>query len=499
MKEKLMNNAVLKIGSLFFAIILWFIVNNNINPVKQWQIKNVPVEVLNANIITDQNKAYEITEGATVNIIVSARQSYYNLIKASDFSVTADFNSLLYGTDSTKMATNIVVKVINNESNIEGAVPNISTMRISVEDLQEKVFPVTAYSEGKVAADYVLQGYSLSTATVAIKVKESVMSLVDTVKVKINVEGATANVEAVAQPEFYDSSGTLLDLYSEASFELSNPQIVVTANILGTKTLELNPKVTGIPAEGYKYIGWDSDVKSVVVAGPKDVLDSLEKLDLPPVDITDVAATFTKSDIDLNQYLPDSVQLVGNNSVISITFTMQKLDTKVFTIPKSDISFRNTVDGYSYDIQEDSINVIVEGLTEDLESLEASALEPRINASGLSVGTHTVSVQVTLKNSGFTLYNEVMATVIIQDTSTTQSPTTATPTAQSQTQSTSITADTPVNSSGNTSTMQSMTSGAETTVSEVTTASENAAADSLSNSSEENNSISTAIANSDDL
>ena len=71
MKEKLLNNAGIKIISVLFAIMLWLLVVNTEDPIVTRDFKDIKVQVINEEEISEIDKVYEIVEGNTVLIWVN--------------------------------------------------------------------------------------------------------------------------------------------------------------------------------------------------------------------------------------------------------------------------------------------------------------------------------------------------------------------------------------------------------------------------------------------
>ena len=62
--KKITSNWGLKLASLIFAIIIWFLVTNINDPVISVRYTNVPVTLKNTNLITDQGQVYTILDGS---------------------------------------------------------------------------------------------------------------------------------------------------------------------------------------------------------------------------------------------------------------------------------------------------------------------------------------------------------------------------------------------------------------------------------------------------
>lgn len=73
MKINLRNNTGLKVLSLAIALILWYVIGNINDPVKTVAFSGIPVQVINSDVLQNENKVYEITEGETVAISVRGK------------------------------------------------------------------------------------------------------------------------------------------------------------------------------------------------------------------------------------------------------------------------------------------------------------------------------------------------------------------------------------------------------------------------------------------
>ena len=66
------NNLVLKISSLAIAFLVWIIVINVSNPIVT-RNTNVPLSVVNANIITDAGKTYSLIGANSITVSYEVR------------------------------------------------------------------------------------------------------------------------------------------------------------------------------------------------------------------------------------------------------------------------------------------------------------------------------------------------------------------------------------------------------------------------------------------
>ena len=110
MKNKLTNNLGLKLASVFFAVIIWLVVNSINNPTINDVYYNIPVKLLNTELITDSGQVYEVLDNTDVisRVTVWAPRSVISELDEENIVATADVSELSsLDTISIKLTTNI--------------------------------------------------------------------------------------------------------------------------------------------------------------------------------------------------------------------------------------------------------------------------------------------------------------------------------------------------------------------------------------------------------
>lgn len=115
MKNRIMSNLWLKILSIVVAFLFWLVIINVTDPTTARTFYNIPVQVLNENVITSVNQVYEIESGDHVQVTVKGKRSFVETLTDSDFVATADLSEL-----SKVNAASIDVKLKRTpKSNVE--------------------------------------------------------------------------------------------------------------------------------------------------------------------------------------------------------------------------------------------------------------------------------------------------------------------------------------------------------------------------------------------
>ena len=95
MKKLLTRNLGLKIISLLFAVALWLVVVNINDPVISRRFSNIPVKLINTEVVTAQDQVYEILDNTDVinTVTVTGQRSVLEGIDPNDIVAVADFDS----------------------------------------------------------------------------------------------------------------------------------------------------------------------------------------------------------------------------------------------------------------------------------------------------------------------------------------------------------------------------------------------------------------------
>ncbi len=396
MKKHLTNNWMLKLFSLLAAALLWLVVINDNNPLIPYTLYNVPVEVINDDVFSDNDLVYEVTEGSTVNIRVQVRQTIARQLRASDFRLVADCTNWHPGFPTIP----IEAEVVNHRTYYqEGSYQLSSTVvKIEVEELKTKVMNVEVETVGEVAEGFTLGSLTCAPEQIEVRAPESVANILSRAVAYINVSDAMGDIQDVGNIILYDGNGTAI-VPDEADVTLSSDTVNVAAEILNTKRVPVVvTNVTGRPAEGYRYTETTCSVESVEIAGPRAVVSNVTAVILDS-DLLDVsgATENVRVTMDLADYLPAGVSLVGmDSSQVEIEMAVEPLAQREFALNTDDIQIQNQTEGLDYSLEDMPVRITVMGLQEDLDTLELESLAPSIDAAGLGIGVHETELSLEL-------------------------------------------------------------------------------------------------------
>ncbi len=395
MKEKLTNNLGLKFLSIGLAIFAWFMVVNVVNPLVV-DSEEVPVEMINEDILSRANLTYEIIGKKTVTVTYEVRTRDRYKVSSSDFYASADLANLYDVTGSIP----VNVEIINRDARglIEGAVTvKPGVVRIQTEELQRKRFDVVPDVSGEAEEGYAIGNVMVRPEYVYITGPVSVVGQISSVGTEIDVSGIETDVSGSSRVILYDANGNeLADLKDQVS--LSRTEVDYQVSVLRVKNLSLDFQVSGEVADGYRFTGVDSDVRTISVEGMKSALASLSMITVPGELLNvDGATGDVTVEVDLNELLPDNVSMAAASATEAmITLRVEKLEDRSVVFNTRRLTVTGMSDEYEYEFDDSQVTVWIRGLTEDLDRLDLGSLTGHADVSMLGPGYVNVSVEVEL-------------------------------------------------------------------------------------------------------
>ena len=281
-KYKFTDNLGLKIIAVIFAAFLWLIVVNLDNPVSTQTFSEVPVTIINEDIILSAGDTYQVLGEEKVSVVVSATRQVRQKLTKEDIVATADIKEM----DTSTGLVAINISIPNYAGKYESAEAAPRNLQIQREKSGKKVLSLTVSTgDSKVRDGYILGDMTVNPDKVTITGPESILDQIDRAVALIDVEGLAKDSEETAKLGLYDISGNPIS-QTRLGNNLGEGGITVSVEVLKIKSVPISLSVSGTPAEGYKYTGYSSEPETVQIYGEKDVVDKIEEIDVPVIDVS---------------------------------------------------------------------------------------------------------------------------------------------------------------------------------------------------------------------
>lgn len=387
-KGLIFDHVGLKLLSITLAFVLWFVVMNVEDSIITKSIYDIPVEMLNGDVILKNGGVYDVTEGETVNILVKGPRSVVEGLEASNFKATADLSHLSV-TNSTTIVVNTNDTISSNNSRSLTITPLNEYVTVTIEEESEKSIPVKVITTGNVKSGHALGNPAPTPNMITVKGPESVLSNIVEARAVVDVTNEDKDIEEVVRVGCIDGYGNAVQ---KDNVSLSAEKIKVTIPVYRTKTVPVIINTVGNPAEGFGVRNINYEPSTVIITGEGEDLSEIESISINNISVTDASETI-ESNVALADCLPPNIYIADDTSEIAVSVDIERVETKEVTLSTVAIKMINQNNNYKYQVSKPPIlKIKVTGFQEDMLDLSIDSLNPRMSVQDMEPGEHEVQV-----------------------------------------------------------------------------------------------------------
>jgi YbbR domain-containing protein len=400
--KKLTANWGLKLASLIFAIVVWFLITNINDPITSVRYTNIPVTLKNTNLITDQGQVYTILDGTDTisSVTIYAPRSIIDTLTQNNIVATADLQNL-----SSLNTVSINVDTNKYRDKIEKIVTSSDVVKLSVERKAHKSLALGATTSGSLANGYVIGDVTTEQNMVRISGPESIVNSITAATVDVDVTGFTSNIGTDADIVLIGANGEVVDT-TQVDMNIKNVRVNVA--IYETKEVPITYAISGEPASGYMQSGpIESTPDTVLIAGRSSVITAVSEIAVadPGLDISGMSSNLNYT-YDISQYLPAGTTFADEDfaGTVTVVIHIEPIVERTYDVSVSNVAIDGDAEGFRIrvDTEEyDTVSLTLLGLETDLNAISEDSLRGRIPVESiltsndlevLSAGTYSAEV-----------------------------------------------------------------------------------------------------------
>jgi YbbR domain-containing protein len=305
-------------------------------------------------------------------------------VAASTFIATIDLAD--YGDAVGVVSVPIEVSTPDARIRILGFEPAFATIELDTLMSIDGV-PVQV-AHGDVPDGLTLGQTTIEPETVTISGAATLVSQVEAVRADVIIGSGGIDVDEDAALTPIDKLGDPVRPV-EVSPSSARVRIQVFSN-KQSRSLPVNPIVTGNPAAGFAVASLTVDPSVILVAGDADQLAELTSIDTKPISLTGISADET---VEVELALPDEVAAVDRTTVTVAITVRQVTATRTYD---TGLRLVGADSNLTYSLSIDRVLATIGGSTADLDRLEGSSLVLDLDVAGLTPGEHEVEVTADL-------------------------------------------------------------------------------------------------------
>lgn len=382
LKNLLRDDRVLFVISLFFAAVLWLIVVGEVDPNTRQTIYNVPVSIDSKGmVLTKLDLSPILEEQITVDVVIEGERYIVSSITAADINIEADLSAVVGAgpaelrlTATSSSNKQFVIESIN-PTVIKVDFDKIVSQKFALEALVDNyTFPV-----GYEALEEVVQ-----PAEITVEGPEAEIVKIHRAVAYYNLDkSVTSTQKLMAEIIFYDAQGQQLPT-QHFKYEVKTAEI--TLGILKRKVLPLTIDFIGVD-ENFEYdrLEYSIEPRIVEIAGPEELIDSLDKINIGYLDIEDLDIF---GEYNFSYTLPSGCVMISDvETSAKVVFNSRNYSSAEFNV--TNIRLVNVPEDIDAAVVSQSIsNVKIIGPKSVIGSLKASDIVVEVDLSGRVINNY---------------------------------------------------------------------------------------------------------------
>jgi YbbR domain-containing protein len=267
-----------------------------------------------------------------------------------------------------------------------------ATIKLQLDNVQEKTVPAEAIVSGVPAEGYQLGTTFVRPSAVIVRGPSSILSTLTKVVVEISATGATETVQLSRPVSFRDKEGKpIFGPNPSADILSAFPSTVdviapVVAKGLSSKLVPLKVTSSGTPAQGKILRSLVPSPISVQVFGTPQALKGFDSLNLGPVDIANLTEDKAFQIPIEKVALPQGVSFNAGTTLSIVAQIGPGIIQK--GISGVAVQIRNLGTGLELDQPVTPIDIVVEGLPDILKDVTSIQIQLWVDATGQGAGTY---------------------------------------------------------------------------------------------------------------
>lgn len=383
--------------SILVAIAVWLYVDIGQATNVSTNVRDVPVEFSGENsVLADRGLMIVSGYDTTINLrIEGPRRELWKLDKEAIRIVADTSNITETGVQTLKYEVIFPDNVSRSDLTVKASA---YTVTVTVGELYTKEIPVRCEVVGELAEGFHAEEVQLDPSQLVLRGQRDDLLNVSYAKIQLDVSGATKTVVQGIAYTLYDYNDVPVE---NENIRAATKMIQATLPVYTTKTVPLVINFVSAPGSTEETMECTlAPQKSVTISGEKEILDTIDSIVLGEIYLQDLSGSQT---VVYDIPVPEGTVLVDDITQVTATIVVTGVTER--TLAVTAFQFAGVPEGYTVTPVTESLNIVMRGLTKEIEALKAENISVTVDLAGVEEpGNYTLPVTVEV-----TGYNNVSA------------------------------------------------------------------------------------------
>ncbi|MBU3091406.1 hypothetical protein KPL35_04895 [Clostridium sp. CF011] len=377
---------IIKICCVIAAFALWLFISSTENPLTAYKLQNIPVQLLNTNVLTQSNLVLVPGQDLTTSInIKGASTSIILGKKAEDFTLVADLSAYALKTGEQM----IPIEIRKSPNNITVVNSNGLFIKVNLDKRIESNLPINVITSGKPKEGFYASEPEISQSNAKVVGGSKFVNVVKKILVEVNIQDVESNIAKTYTLKPVDEEG------KEVKGVVVNPvQIDVKIPIRKTKSVGVTVKTIGVLNPNFTLKSIKVQPERFDVTGSVDALKQVGNLNTEAIDLSKINKSTT---MNVKVLIPGGLSLVSGTALVKAEINLDEvvkknIDEVVQKKISQDIKYINLDEKYQVKLEKNNDSLLVSGTQAVMDSLDLTKISAVVDLANLVEGEHSVKV-----------------------------------------------------------------------------------------------------------
>jgi YbbR domain-containing protein len=391
---------IIKICCVIAAFVLWLFITSTENPVNAYWLKHIPVQLMNADVLTRSNLILVPGQEFTIDINIKGASTSILMAKtAEDFTIVADLSAYALKSGEQK----IPIEIRRSPDNINVANSDNLFIKVNLDERMEIKLPIKATVTGKPKEGFYSSPAILSQTSATVIGGSKLVSTVKQILVEEDIKGLESDVTKNYKLKPVDAAGKEVK------------DVTVTPSHIDIKIPIRKTKSLGVTVKTKENLNAKFTIASITViperidvTGSAVTLDLVGNLNTEAIDLSEVNKDTI---LDVKVLLPEGLSYVNskNNGMVKVEIKLNTIIRKNLSL---DIKHINLDEKYDVKLEKLKSSVEVSGAQAIINALDLKKFSATVDLTNLVEGEHTIKVLVTVPE-GVNLISQELEKILV--------------------------------------------------------------------------------------
>jgi YbbR domain-containing protein len=378
---------IVKLICVLLSLGLWLYISIVENPLRTYELKNIPVELINEDALTNSKFAMVNKQPFTVDLKLEGPSSEVANVKKEDFKIVADMS-----TYALKNGENTIpVQIISYPENINIKNNGFLGIKVNLEEIVQKELTIKSKVKVTFKENIYEKEQSISPSKVTVKGGKSFVDKISEAVLTGEEKDIDKNSKKEYSIKFLDSLGNEV-----SDVEAQEKTAQLSVSVTNGKLVPINLKTSGKVSSGFRLDGYELSKNNINILGDGQVLDKIKAID---TEVVDMSSLQQDHEFEVKLNIPEGISVQNEENTIKVKIKVSKEENVTKSL-SCNVQYTNLSEGFSLDSSKPTVNVVVSGTQADLDNITNANIKVILDLSNIKEeGSFEYTPQATLVNA----------------------------------------------------------------------------------------------------